>query len=114
MEINKTTSDRIQQAGVDQAAASKAKSVKDSKDTDSAQQNARVQGSSTEKVAWSADSQIMAQGLEAARNAPDVRADRVAALKAQLADGSYKVDATKLADKMIGASLEDDLLTRNG
>jgi negative regulator of flagellin synthesis FlgM len=112
MEINKTTSDRVQQTGVDQAAASKAKSVKDSKDAGAAAK-ARAEGTSSEKVSWSADATILNQGLDAARAAPDVRTDRVAALKAQLADGSYKVDAKKLADKMIGASLEDDLLTRN-
>lgn len=71
-----------------------------------------AQSSSAAKVKWSSDARFAEQIDKAARNAPDVRADRVAALKAAIADGSYKVDARGLADKMIESSLKDDLLTR--
>ena len=38
---------------------------------------------------------------------PEVRAEKVAELKAKIAKGEYKVDAHKLAEKMISESLKD-------
>ena len=40
---------------------------------------------------------------------PEVRADRVAELKAQIKDGTYAVDADKLAGKMLKDSALEDL-----
>ncbi|MBF0286393.1 MAG: flagellar biosynthesis anti-sigma factor FlgM [SAR324 cluster bacterium] len=40
---------------------------------------------------------------------PDVRADRVAELKAQIKDGQYKVDAQEIAQKMLTESLREDI-----
>lgn len=37
----------------------------------------------------------------AAASAPDTRADRVAAIKAQVQDGSYKVNTTALAEQLL-------------
>lgn len=39
---------------------------------------------------------------------PDVRADRVAELKAQIQSGEYQVDFSGLADKMINDSMTED------
>lgn len=36
-----------------------------------------------------------------ARLAPDIRAEKVTAIKAQMDSGSYKISAEKLADKMM-------------
>ncbi|MEE8555949.1 MAG: flagellar biosynthesis anti-sigma factor FlgM [bacterium] len=46
---------------------------------------------------------------EAIRNEPDVRAERVAELRERLKSGSYKIDADKLAGKMLDESIRDDL-----
>ena len=43
------------------------------------------------------------------RNEPDVRAERVAELKAKIKSGEFKVDSEKLAASMLAASLEEDL-----
>lgn len=43
----------------------------------------------------------MAQAHSLAAAAPDVREDKVAALKKQIAEGKYKVNAEAVADKMI-------------
>jgi flagellar biosynthesis anti-sigma factor FlgM len=39
-----------------------------------------------------------------------VRADRVAELKKAIQSGTYKVDARKIADKMVDSSLEEAIL----
>ena len=43
-------------------------------------------------------------------NIPDVRAEKVAKLKEQVENGTYKVDAEKTADKLIKEHLINDLL----
>jgi flagellar biosynthesis anti-sigma factor FlgM len=46
---------------------------------------------------------------DAIRNEPDVRADRVADVKRRILDGSYQVDAERLAKNAINTSLREDL-----
>jgi len=46
---------------------------------------------------------------DAIRNAPDVRSDKVAELRDQVRGGNYKVDTGRLAEKMINASLREDI-----
>lgn len=49
------------------------------------------------------------KALEIARNTPDVREDRVAMLKKQIDEGTYKVDAGKIADGMMREAILDHL-----
>lgn len=65
-----------------------------------------------EKVQWSEQATLAREATAAAKSAPDIRADRVAELKAAIRSGTYKVDAQKVADSMIQNSLEDALVTR--
>ena len=65
-----------------------------------------------EKVTLSPDSLVVTEGVQMAKDAPDVRADRVAELKAAIKGGTYKVDAKAVADRMIQSSLEESILTR--
>ncbi|MBI2764423.1 MAG: flagellar biosynthesis anti-sigma factor FlgM [Chloroflexi bacterium] len=44
---------------------------------------------------------IVAEASLAVRNTPDVRADRVAALKASIANGSYASDARAIAERLL-------------
>lgn len=46
---------------------------------------------------------------EAIRSTPDVRADKVAAARARIRSGQYKVDADRLAQQMLTESLREDL-----
>ena len=46
---------------------------------------------------------------EAIRNTPDVRNDRVEAVRNKLRSGEYKVDAEKLAEKVLTESLREDV-----
>lgn len=49
----------------------------------------------------SRDALLLTESLRAAYNAPDVRADKVAAIKAKLDNGTYKVDAAAIAFALI-------------
>jgi flagellar biosynthesis anti-sigma factor FlgM len=46
---------------------------------------------------------------DAIRSTPEVRAERVQAVQEKLRKGEYKVDADRLAHKMINESLRDDV-----
>jgi flagellar biosynthesis anti-sigma factor FlgM len=46
---------------------------------------------------------------DAIRNEPDVRADRVSDVKRRIQEGAYEVDAERLAESLINASLREDL-----
>ncbi|MCH8886327.1 MAG: flagellar biosynthesis anti-sigma factor FlgM [SAR324 cluster bacterium] len=46
---------------------------------------------------------------EAIRNTPDIRADRVDAVKIKIQSGTYRVDADQLASKLIAESLREDI-----
>jgi len=46
---------------------------------------------------------------EAIRKEPDVRAEKVAEVKARIRNGKYQVDADKLAGNMINQSLREDI-----
>jgi len=61
--------------------------------------NAEIAASAT--VSLSSNAQTFARALAAAQHTPDVRADRVAALRARFAGGNLEVDATKLAASML-------------
>jgi negative regulator of flagellin synthesis FlgM len=50
-----------------------------------------------------------AKALEIARATPDVREDRVAALKAQIDAGTYQVDSGKIADGMMREAIKEHL-----
>ena len=46
---------------------------------------------------------------EAIRQEPDVRADKVEALKSRIKSGQYKVDTDALAGKILSESIDEDL-----
>lgn len=115
MDISKLNTDRINQDRAAETQKSKQAQVKVS--TDKGAENKateQAQSSSAANVQWSSNALRANEALAIAKNAPDVRADRVAELKAAIANGTYKTDSKAIAEKMISSSLEDDLLTRNG
>ena len=46
---------------------------------------------------------------EAIRNEPDVRAERVAELRQRIKEGTYRVDADEVAEKLLDNHLREDL-----
>jgi len=60
-----------------------------------------------EKVNLSTTAKDVQNLSNAISNLPDVREEKVQALKDQIEKGTYKVDAEKTAEKMVGESLLD-------
>jgi negative regulator of flagellin synthesis FlgM len=59
------------------------------------------QASKADSVTLSASARLLAAAREAVQAAPDVRADKVADIKQRLGDGTYTVNASVLARKML-------------
>lgn len=118
MDISKLGSDRIQQDRVGTKDATQTQKSTASQAAENANVNNGAQATNVAKsntssnVKWSANAKLADEALAIAKNSPDVRPDKVAALKAAIANGTYKVDSKALADRMIEHSLQDDLLTR--
>jgi negative regulator of flagellin synthesis FlgM len=57
---------------------------------------------------------LKARRLQAARETlaamPEIREEKVAAIRAQIEAGTYKIDGEKIADKMIAEALLNDYL----
>lgn len=66
----------------------------------------KVVDSGSAKTEISGRARDMAQAKSVAQSSPDVREDRIAALKAKIAEGKYQVDAQKVADKMVDEHLQ--------
>jgi negative regulator of flagellin synthesis FlgM len=62
-----------------------------------------------EKVNLSTTAKDVQNLSNAISKLPDVREDKVQALRDQIEQGTYKVDAKKTAEKMVGESLLDIL-----
>lgn len=71
----------------------------------------QVNGRSTENPVRVSDrpSLTTMKVKDAIRKEPDVRADRVADVKSRIQDGTYEVDAQRLAKNIVNASLREDL-----
>jgi negative regulator of flagellin synthesis FlgM len=63
--------------------------------------------SKKDKVSLSKASQDMKLAKDAVASAPDIRSEKVDPVKQQMGQGTYKVDAEKVADKMIGTYFND-------
>jgi negative regulator of flagellin synthesis FlgM len=93
-----------------QTQQSGAKPVKDSGPAEKvAQQEVRKQQEvpqeTTDKVELSSVAQDLKMAADIAKATPEVRTEKVAALKEQVESGRYEVDSKKVASKMIVDSL---------
>jgi len=73
--------------------------------TDAPQSAARA--SAREAVQISEDARLMQRANEIAHASPDLRADKVAALKQAIQSGTYRVDAREIADRLVDEHLKD-------
>ena len=71
-------------------------------------ESSSVAGRSGANVEISDQARLMQQATEIANAAPDVRADKVAALKKAIANGTYHVDSAAIADKLVDEHLSAD------
>ncbi|MEE9516363.1 MAG: flagellar biosynthesis anti-sigma factor FlgM [Candidatus Adiutricales bacterium] len=63
--------------------------------------------SPADNVQLSERSQEITGVQEAVEAAPEIRQDKVEAVKARLADGSYEVNSEKVADRILKSSLQE-------
>ena len=62
-----------------------------------------------DRVALSAKAREMQAARQAIRQMPEVDAEKVAKVRAQLKEGTYVVDSKKIAAKMVAEALLNDL-----
>lgn len=99
----KVDNNRISSSEVAQSsAAKKADKAKEAKEKKSAAATEILGAAKTE---ISPKAKEAAQAKAVATSAPDVREERVAALKKQIAEGKYKIDADAIASKMVDEHL---------
>ena len=97
------TSDSKSEKTADAAKTSGVK--KNSKSSESASANATEAGSQATKVELSQRVQDIKKIKDIAEKTPDVDVEKVAKFKQMIADGSYKVDAKAIAEKMVDEAL---------
>lgn len=61
---------------------------------------------SKDVIAISSKAVEMQEGMEAARNAPDIRVEKVRLLKEEVEKGMYSVRGSNVAEKIIASALE--------
>lgn len=71
-----------------------------------ASSSARAAASGDANTEISAKGKEFAKAKAVANGAPDVREEKIAALKARIAEGKYKVDADAIADRMVDDHLK--------
>ncbi len=73
---------------------------------------AGVKGKNTaqDELALSGESRIKQRAFQAARQAPDIREDRVDNLREQISSGTYTVTDDEVAEKMIARAIVDRLV----
>jgi len=107
---------RVGQSGNNPVQGGEASAAKQSGRGAPAQETKRTERASTSDVEKtsnrggaraeiSAKSKEFAQAKAAATGAPDVRDERIAELKKRLSEGTYKVDADAVSDRMVDEHL---------
>jgi negative regulator of flagellin synthesis FlgM len=64
-------------------------------------------GRRTDSVALSSEAVLLARSLQAVQGSPEVRADLVAQLRASVQDGTYRIDAQRIAGQLLAAAAEN-------
>ena len=59
-----------------------------------------------DRVSLSDEGRLRTEAYKEAMGAPDVRADKVAAIKAQIASGEYQIDSTKIAEGILKEEID--------
>ena len=105
---------RVNQTGSNQVASTDTKRTGKTGGSSNAQDagksgNAAASDSGAVKADISSRGKEIASARSAALAAPDTREDKIAELKKRIAEGSYKVDANAVADRMVNDHLAADI-----
>ena len=103
MRVNQTSNNQVQDANAHRTGkAGNAQQARDGKRTDTA---GATDSTVAVKPEISARGKDIAHASAIASAAPDVREDKIAELKKRIAEGSYKVDANAVADRLVNEHL---------
>ena len=83
--------------------------VQDKDKVDATSEQSEKQQTKADTVVLSDMAKTVQDAQTQLESIPDVREEKVAALKEQIENGTYEIDAEKLADKMLRDSLLNDL-----
>jgi len=64
-------------------------------------------GGAGEQVALSSQAQNIQKAIEVAKSSPDIRTEKITRIKAQIEDGSFKVDSEVLAESILKEILSE-------
>jgi len=84
--------------------------VKKTRETSPTEPTQSGPASGADRVELSSNSVDVQKMHEILQQTPDVRADRVRALKQQIEKGEYTVDSHKVADQMLKSLLQDNII----
>jgi negative regulator of flagellin synthesis FlgM len=100
MRVDQSTSNQVQSS--EAQGAKHAKKTHGTKHADSAEGASEARGHAPAANAEVSDrAREMATARAAANDAPDVREDKIAELKARISGGRYNVDSHAVADRMV-------------
>ena len=83
--------------------------VQEKDKADAAAEQTEQQQNKADTVALSNAAKNIQEAQKQLEAIPDVREDKVAELKEQIENGTYEIDAEKIADKMLKDALLNDL-----
>lgn len=69
-------------------------------------QRGASENSSNDRVSLSSEGRLRTEAWQSAMNAPDMREAEIAAVRNQIADGSYVLDARKIAQRLLAEEPE--------
>jgi negative regulator of flagellin synthesis FlgM len=76
------------------------------KDVRSAQESTKTSGEAADRVVLSSEARLRGAALQTAKEAPDVRREKVDELKRKVKDGTYQPDIKKAAANLIRDDLD--------
>ena len=87
-----------------------ANNIQDNRKTDGSAKQGSSQAVKEDKVVLSPKAKEVQEATKIIKELPDIREDKVAKLKEQVDQGTYRVDGKKIAFKMLKESILDELL----
>src|SRR5262245_34368939 len=107
MRVNQTSNNQVQSAETKRTG--KANAAQDTKDGKKPDRGGEAGAGGAVKADISARGKEFAAANAIAQNTPDTREEKIAELKRRIAEGSYKVDANAVADRMVNEHLAADI-----
>lgn len=104
----KVTQDSSSHAAINQKTVESTKRAQESSSKETARLGEGQASRGPAEVEISDNARLMRTANEIAKGAPDIRQEKVAALKKAIQEGSYKVDSEKLAEKILDNHLNAD------